>query len=79
MSAERFATAKKGMDEEAVRAALGTPLHFNVKTYEDKGVTAWFYQTNENGSAAAVWFRPDKEEKLVAYLTKYDAVVKEDA
>lgn len=79
MSAERFATAKKGMNEEAVRAALGTPLHYNVKTYEDKGVTAWFYQTNEGGSAAAVWFRPDKEEKLVAYLTKYDAVVKEEA
>ena len=77
MSAERFATAKKGMTEEAVRAALGTPLHYNVKTYPEKGgVSAWFYQTDEAGSAAAVWFRPDKEGVLVAYLAKYDSVVK---
>jgi len=78
MSEERFATAKKGMTEEAVRAALGTPLHYNVKTYEDKGVTAWFYQTNESGSAAAVWFRPEGDE-LIAYLTKYDAVPGKEA
>jgi len=80
MSAERFATAKKGMTEDAVREALGTPLHYNVKTYPDKGgVTAWFYQTDEAGSAAAIWFRPNKEEILTAYLTKYDSVVKESA
>lgn len=79
MSEERFATAKKGMSEDEVRAALGTPLHYNVKTYEDKGVTAWFYQTDEGGSAAAVWFRPNDDGELVSYLTKYDAVVKEEA
>lgn len=78
MSEERFAMAKKGMTEEAVRAALGTPLHYNVKTYEDKGVTAWFYQTNEGGSAAAVWFRPEGDE-LIAYLTKYEAVPGKEA
>lgn len=78
MSAERFATAKKGMTEEAVRAALGTPLHYNVKTYPDKGgITAWFYQTDEAGSAAAVWFRPNEEEVMEAYLAKFDSVVKE--
>jgi outer membrane murein-binding lipoprotein Lpp len=79
LSQERFAAAKKGMTEAAVREALGTPLQYNVKTYEDKGVTAWFYPTSEDGSAAAVWFRPDKEGKLVSYLTKYDAVAGRDA
>ena len=77
MSAERFATAKKGMTEDDVRAALGTPLHYNVKTYPEKGgVSAWFYQSDEAGSAAAVWFRPNKEGALVTYLTNYQAVVK---
>jgi outer membrane murein-binding lipoprotein Lpp len=74
MSQERFAAAAKGMTEDAVREALGQPLQYNVKTYEDKGVTAWFYPTAEDGSAAAVWFRPDNEGQPVSYLTKYDAV-----
>lgn len=80
MSSERFAAAKKGMTEAEVRAVLGTPLHHNMKSYEDRGVTAWFYPTADNGAAAAVWFRPDKAEQLVTYLIKYDAVAaREDA
>jgi tetratricopeptide (TPR) repeat protein len=74
LSQERFAAAKKGMTQDAVREALGQPLQYNIKTYEDKGVTAWFYPTSEDGSAAAVWFRPDKDGILISYLTKYDAV-----
>lgn len=74
LSQERFAAAKKGMTQDAVREALGQPLQYNIKTYEDKGVTAWFYPTSEDGSAAAVWFRPDKDGTLISYLTKYDAV-----
>lgn len=74
MSEERFATAKKGMTDEAVRAALGTPLLHNIKNYEDKNVTAWFYPTSEGGAAAAVWFRPSDDDELVSYLVKYAAV-----
>jgi tetratricopeptide (TPR) repeat protein len=74
MSEERFAMAKKDMTVDEVRAALGTPLHHNVKTYEDKGVTAWFYPTSEDGAAAAVWFRPNDDEGLISYLIKYEAV-----
>jgi tetratricopeptide (TPR) repeat protein len=74
MSEDRFATVSKGMTDDDVRAALGRPLHHNVKTYEDKGVTAWFYPTAEDGAAAAVWFRPDDAGEMVCYLVKYDAV-----
>jgi outer membrane protein assembly factor BamE (lipoprotein component of BamABCDE complex) len=74
MSEERFAAAKKGMSEEAIREALGTPLHHNVKSYEDRGVTAWFYPTSEDGAAAAVWFRPNDAGESVCYLVKYEAV-----
>ena len=79
MSEERFAAVKKGMNEEAVRAALGTPLRHNIKSYEDRGVTAWFYPTSEDGAAAAVWFRANDAGELVCYLVKYEAVAGRDA
>ncbi len=79
MSEERFAAAKKGMTEEEIRAALGTPLHHNVKSYEDRGVTAWFYPTSEDGAAAAVWFRPNDDGEAVCYLVKYEAVAGREA
>ncbi len=74
VSEERFAAAKKGMTDAEIKATLGTPLHYNVRTYEDRGVTAWFYPTSESGSAAAVWFRPDDDGVLKVYQVKYDAV-----
>ncbi len=74
MSAERFEAVRKGMTTAEVRAVLGTPLIHNVKTYEDRGVTAWFYLTAESGSAAAVWFRGLSEDQMEVYLATYDAV-----
>ncbi len=74
MSEERFAAAKKGMTEAEIKSILGTPLHYNVRTYEDKGVTAWFYPTSEDGGAAAVWFRPDDDGTPQVYQVKYEAV-----
>jgi tetratricopeptide (TPR) repeat protein len=79
MSEDRFAAVTKGMTDQEVRAAVGIPLHQNIKTYEEKGVTAWFYPTSEDGAAAAVWFRPGDDGVMVSYLVKYDAVPGKDA
>ena len=72
MSAERFGQVSKGMTEDDVRGALGQPNLRNVRNYEDRGVTAWFYPTTEAGDAAAVWFREGK-----VYQVKFEAIVKE--
>ncbi len=74
MSLERFEAAQNGMTEAEIRAALGTPLHYNVRTYDDNGVTAWFYPTADNGAAAAVWFRPDDDGVAKVYQMKFEAV-----
>ncbi|MFQ5525058.1 MAG: hypothetical protein ACE5GX_02240 [Thermoanaerobaculia bacterium] len=75
MSEERFAQAKKGMTQNEVRQVLGQVNLRNIREYEDKGVTAWFYATAEGGAAAAVWFRENKRSgELEAYQIKYDAV-----
>lgn len=79
MSEERFAAAKKGMNEDAIKEVLGTPLLHNIKSYEDRGVTAWFYPTSADGAAAAVWFRPDDDGDSVCYLVKYEAVAGREA
>jgi len=63
MTQERFSQVKKGMTEAQVRELLGQPNLFNVRDYEDKGVTAWFYPKDEAGAAAAVWFR-GKDKKV---------------
>ena len=72
MDEERFAAAKKGMNEEQVRQALGTPLRQNVKEY-DQGRVAWLYRVNEQGAAAAVWFRP-VDGALEVYETNFEQV-----
>ena len=75
MSEERFALAKKGMTQDEIRAVLGQVNLYNIREYEDRGVTAWFYPTAEGGYAAAVWFRENKRSgELEAYQLKYDAV-----
>lgn len=73
MSEERFAAVAKGMSADAVRAALGTPNHHNVRQYPEKNVEAWFYPTAENGAAAGVWFEM-KNDVPTVYQAKYDAV-----
>ena len=75
MSEERFAAAKKGMTQSEIRAVLGQVNLYNIREYEDRDVTAWFYPTAEGGFAAAVWFKENKRSgELEAYQLKYDAV-----
>ena len=75
LSEERFALAKKGMTQEEVRNTLGQVNLRNIRQFEERGVVAWFYATEEGGPAAAVWFQKDKKSgKLKAYQLKYDAV-----
>lgn len=71
MTSERFKAVKKGMTENEVREALGPPNLFNVREYEDRGVTAWFYPKDEAGAAAGVWFRM-KDHKV--YRINFDAI-----
>ncbi len=75
MSEERWAAVKKGMSEDEVREALGQVNLHNVREYPDKNVVAWFYPTAEDGSAAAVWFQPNKKtEALEVYQIKFEAI-----
>ncbi|MDX1383744.1 MAG: hypothetical protein R3190_08885 [Thermoanaerobaculia bacterium] len=72
MDEERWAAVEKGMTEDEVRAALGQVKHQNVRKYDDRGVTAWFYP-KEGGAAAAVFFRENKGV-LKVYDLNFDAV-----
>jgi len=75
MSTEKFALAEKGMTEVEVRRVLGQVNLHNLREYPDKEVVAWFYPTAEDGSAAAVWFQPDKTTgELLAYQVKFEAI-----
>jgi tetratricopeptide (TPR) repeat protein len=74
MTQERFSEVKKGMNTDEVRDLLGQPNLRNVRDYPDRGVTAWFYPTADDGAAAAVWFRAGKDEVEVVYQTKFEAI-----
>lgn len=75
MSEERLSQVKNGMGEAEVRELLGQVNLHNVREYPEKEVVAWFYPTAEDGSAAAVWFEPDKKTgELTVYQVKFDAV-----
>ena len=79
MSPERFALAEAGMSEEQIRAVLGQANLLNVREYPDKDVVAWVDPTAEDGSAAAVWFQPEKDSgELKAYQVKYEAINPEE-
>lgn len=73
MTQERFEMAKKKMTEAEVRAALGQANLHNVKPFPDKKTVAWFYPTDDKGSAAAVWFREENGVNRV-YRVKFDEV-----
>ena len=73
ITAERFAQVKEGMSQDEVRAALGQPNLNNVREYEDKGITAWFYTKDPQGGAAAVWFQR-QGKGYVVYELDFDAV-----
>ena len=74
MSKERFEAAKKGMSETQVRAALGQVNLHNIRPFPDRDVIAWFYATAENGAAAAVWFREEKDGSNKVYRLNYEEV-----
>ena len=76
MSEERFEGVKKGMTEEEVRAVLGPVNLRNIRPYEEKGVTAWFYP-KDGGGAAGVWFQERKGE-LVTYKMDFNAIKVDD-
>lgn len=75
MDEERFGQLARGMSGQQVRQLLGTPYHRNVREYED-GAVGWFYPTDANRSAAAVYFRR-KGDDLEVYKFDYRAVVNE--
>lgn len=75
MTEERFAAVENGMTQADIRSLLGQANLHNIRKYEDRGVEAWFYPTAEDGSAAAVWFEPDKKSgELTVYQSKFEAV-----
>lgn len=69
---ERFARLKVGMAPAEVRAILGSPNLHNVRTYTG-GIVAWFYDRDERGGAAGIWFEP-RGKDLAVYALAYDAV-----
>lgn len=71
MTEERLAQVEKGMNRDEVRDVLGIPFHANVRSYEEDGVIAWFYPVDEQGSAAAVWFRQRGDDYQV-YETNFE-------
>ena len=75
MSEERFSQLEAGMSDVEVRRLLGNPHYRNIREYED-GAVGWFYPTDPNRSAAAVYFRQDGDE-LEVYKFDYRAVVNE--
>ncbi len=72
MTEERFEAVAKGMTMSEVRGRLGTVNLNNVRNYEDRNVTAWFYRRADKG-AAAVYFE-EKDGEMIAYRTDYDAI-----
>lgn len=73
MTEERLAQVEKGMTEDEVRQLLGTPMRANVREYEERGVTAWFYPKAEPNTAAGVFYRQRRGE-LKVYEVDFDAV-----
>ena len=75
MNEEWFAAAEKGMSDDDIRRVLGQANLHNVREYPDKEVVAWFYPTAEDGSAAAVWFQPNKDTGVLeVYQIKFMAI-----
>ena len=77
MTEERFDAVKKGMSEAEVRETLGTPQPVNVREYEDRGVTAWFYPKAERKAAAGVYFK-EKRGALAVYSLDFNAIKAEE-
>lgn len=76
MSEERFAQAEEGMSQDEIRDLLGQPNLSNIRTFPEDNVEAWFYKVDENGSAAAVWFR-QRGGVMKAYKVNFEEVVRD--
>jgi tetratricopeptide (TPR) repeat protein len=76
MTLERFGQVKEGMTQDEVRGLLGSPNLQDVRTYPERGVTAWFYPKDASGAAAAVWFQKKAAPAGTpeVYLLDFDAI-----
>lgn len=72
VTAERFAKVKEGMSPDEVKAVLGPPNLHNVRELPGN-VVAWFFDRDERGAAAGVWFER-RQGKLTAYASDFHAV-----
>lgn len=72
VTAERFARVKEGMSPDEVKALLGPPNLHNVRELPGN-VVAWFFDRDEGGAAAGVWFE-HRRGKLTVYATDFAAV-----
>lgn len=72
VTAERFAGVREGMDPDEVKALLGPPNLHNVRELPGN-IVAWFFDRDESGAAAGVWFERRKG-KLSVYATDFAAV-----
>ncbi|MES1243556.1 MAG: hypothetical protein ABUT39_18250 [Acidobacteriota bacterium] len=73
MTPRRFSQVKEGMTPDEVRRLLGSPNVQDVRSYPDRGVTAWFYPKDATGAAAAVWFQK-KSAQTEVYLLDFEAI-----
>lgn len=76
MTLQRFSQVKEGMTQDEVRRLLGSPNLQDVRSYPERGVTAWFYPKDASGAAAAVWFQKKAAQAGTAevYLLDFDAI-----
>ena len=70
---ERFDQVKNGMTEDEVREILGSVNLRNIRKYDDRGVTAWFYKKDAEAypdvdEVTAVWFRKKGGREVVYKL-----------
>lgn len=72
MTEERFAQVEDGMTRDQVRELLGPVNLRNIRDYAENDAVAWFYPRDERGSAAAVWFRQNRQGEYVVYESEFD-------
>lgn len=71
MTEERFAQVEEGMTQDEVRELLGPVNLRNIRDYEENNAVAWFYARDEQGSAAAVWFRQNRQGEYEVYQVDF--------
>jgi|CXWL01.1.fsa_nt_gi alkylhydroperoxidase family enzyme len=71
MTSERFAALRKGMTRDQVRTALGLPHLKNIQDFAEQGVVAWFYPTDQGGTAGVYFERDSDDEEPRVYRWDY--------